>query len=70
MKKQKKRKCYKKTPFNPRNSNKNITERNNQTPNTCLRYGTKDHFITNFPKPYTLDKKVHWNTENPKICVY
>ena len=37
-------------------------------PNTCFRCVLDDHFIANFPKLDTLDKKVHWNTEKPKNC--
>ena len=36
----------------------------------CLRCGSEDHFIANFPKPDTSEKKVHWNMENPKTRAY
>ena len=36
----------------------------------CLRCGLEDHFIVNFLKPDTSDKKVHWSTEKPKFCAY
>ena len=36
----------------------------------CFICGSEDHFIANFPKPETLDNKVHCNTENPKTCAY
>ena len=36
----------------------------------CFRYGSKDHFIANCPKPETSDKKFNWKTENPKNCAY
>ena len=29
-----------------------------------------DHLVANCPKLNTLDKKVHWNTENPKTHAY
>ena len=61
---------YKKPQFNPRNSNNNHNERNGRKPNTCFRCVSEDHFILNCKKPETSDKKVHWNIENPKTCVY
>ena len=36
----------------------------------CFRCILKDHFITNYPKPDTSEKKVHWNTEKPKTRAY
>ena len=32
--------------------------------------GLEDHFIANYPKPDTLDTKVHWDIEKPKTCTY
>ena len=45
-------------------SNDKRTEFNGRKPNTYLRFGLEDHFIANFPKPDTLDKKFYWNTKN------
>ena len=36
----------------------------------CVRYGSEYHFITNYSKLDTLDKKFHWNTINPKTHAY
>ena len=36
----------------------------------CFRCGSEDYFIANFPKTDILDKKVYWNTRNPKTRVY
>ena len=44
--------------------------RNTRKPIMCFRCGSEKHFIANFPKPDTSDKKVHWNMEKPKSCVY
>ena len=44
-----------------------ISEMNVTVKKTCFRCGLEDHFIANCPKPETSDKKVHWNTENPKL---
>ena len=41
----------------------NVTVRKNYT---CFRCGSEDHFIAYFMRPDTSDKKIHWNTENPK----
>ena len=70
FKQQRNEKGYKKTPFNPQNFNNNSNECNDRKPNTCFRCGSEDHFIANCPKPDTLNKKFHWNTENPKTRVY
>ena len=61
---------YKKPPLNSRNSNNKHNERNGRKPNTCFSCGLEDHLFANIPKPETLDKKVHWNKENPKTCAY
>ena len=36
----------------------------------CFICGLGDHFIKNDPKMDTSDKKVQWNTKNPKTCAY
>ena len=64
------KKGYKKPLFNPWNSNNKRNERNSCKSNTCFRCGLDDHFVANFPKPDTLDMKVHWNMENSKTCAY
>ena len=61
---------YKKQPLNPRNSNNNRNKRNNWKTNACFRCGSEDHFISNFLKLDTSDKKVHWNMLNPKTRAY
>ena len=33
----------------------------------CFRCGLEDHFIANFSKPDSLDKKVYWNMKILKI---
>ena len=61
---------YNKPPFYPRNPNNKHNEHNGWKPNTCFRCRSEDHFIANFLKPDTSNKKVHWNTEKPKACAY
>ena len=61
---------HKKPLSNSHNSNNKQNERNGRKPNTCFRCGSEDRFIANCPKQDTLDKKAHWNTENPKIHAY
>ena len=39
-------------------------------PKTCFICGSEDHFIANFPKPETLETKVHWNMEDTKTHEY
>ena len=56
--------------FNSRNSNNKYTEHNGHRSNTYFRCGVEDNFIANCQKPDNSDKKVHWNTENPKTRVY
>ena len=69
-KKQIKDKVKNKSIFNSRKFNNKRTERDCWEPNTCFRCGSEDHFIANFPKPDTSDKKCYWNMENPKTCAY
>ena len=66
----KKEKGYKKPPFNSRNSNNKQNQLNYHKPNTCFRCGSEDNFIANCPRRVTWDKKVQWNTENPKACAH
>ena len=63
-----KEKGYNQPPFNQSNNKHN--ECNGSKTNTQFRCGSENHFIANFPKPDTLDKKVHWNKENTKTCAY
>ena len=37
------------------------TERNNQKPTICFRYGLGDHWISDILKPEVLEKRVHCN---------
>ena len=66
----KRKKEYMKPPFNSRNSDNKSKECNVQKPNMCFRCGLEDHLIEFFRKQDTLDKKVHWSTENPKTPAY
>ena len=36
----------------------------------CVRCGSENHFITNFPEPDTLNRKIHRNMEKPKTHAY
>ena len=56
--------------FNSRIPKNKRTERNNQNTNTCFRCGSGDHWIADYPKPGNPEKRVHWNKENTKTCVY
>ena len=49
-----------------RNPKNKCTERNNLKPNTCFRGGSEYHLIIYYPKLENLEKRAHWNTENPK----
>ena len=70
FKQQKKNKGNNKSTFNSRNSNNRHTEHNGQKPNTYFKCGLEDHFVANFQKPDTSDKKVNCNMENPKTSAY
>ena len=70
FKKQRNYKVHKISPFNSQNSNNKRNERNSQKPNTCFICGLEDHFIAKFPKPDTLEKKLHWNRGNYKTLLY
>ena len=63
-------KGYKKPPFNPHNSNNKSNECNGYEPNTCYRCVSADNFIAKFTKPDSLNKEVHWDTENSKTHMY
>ena len=56
--------------MNPHNYNNKRTEHTISKQNTCFRCESEDHFIANFSKTDTPEKKVHWNTENSKTCAY
>ena len=70
FKQNRKDKGHKKSPFYWRNSNNKSNKYNCRKPNTCFRCGPEDHFIANFLKLETSDKKVHWNMEIPKNSAY
>ena len=36
----------------------------------CFRCGSEDHFVAKCPRLETSDKKLHWNTEQPKTRAY
>ena len=52
------------------NSNNKHNYCNSQRQSAWFRCGLEDHFIVNFPKLVTSDKKVHWNKLNPKTRAY
>ena len=54
--------------FNSRNNKGN--KRKNRNPNTWFRYGSKDQYIANILKLENSEKKVVWNSDNPKACAY
>ena len=56
--------------FNSRNPKNKCNERNNQKPNVCFRCVSEDHWVADCPKPKKSKKRVQWNTENTKTCVY
>ena len=69
FKKHRKEKGYKKPSFNLCNPNNKHNERNGQKPNTCIRCVSEDHFIANFPKLETSDKKVHRIQKSLKLVI-
>ena len=70
FKQQRKDKGHNKPPFNSCKYNNKRTRHNSRKPNMCLRCGSEYHFIANFLKLDTLDRKIQWNTEKPKKCAY
>ena len=65
-----KEKVCKKPPLNSCKYNNKRNEHNGWKRNKCFRCGSEGHFIVNFLKQDTLDKKVHCNLETHKTCVY
>ena len=59
FRRQRKDKGNNKSPLNSRNSNNKHTECNGPKTNMWFRRRSKGHWITKFPKPDTLEKKVH-----------
>ena len=53
--------------FNSRHPKNELTERNNQHPNTCLICASEDHWIAYCQKAEKLENGVHWNAEKSKL---